>query len=61
MNRFIIYVGKNDNNESGVCIPRQHEMEYSFSIFMSQACSDNLSDIVEGIKQMRFKKFYNIE
>ena len=39
-NRFIIYVGKNDNNESGICIPRQHEMEYPFSILMSQACSD---------------------
>lgn len=60
-NRFIVYIGKNENNESGIYIPRQHEMEFPFSIFMSSFCSNHLNEIVEGIKQMEFRKISNIE
>ena len=60
-NRFIVYIGKNENNESGIYIPRQCEMEFPFSIFMSSFCSKNMNEIIEGIRQMEFRKFYNIE
>ena len=60
-NRFTIYIGKNDNNESGIYIPRQHEMELPFSVFMSQGCTNNMNTIIEGIKQMEFKKIHNFE
>ena len=60
-NRFTVYIGKNENNETGIYIPRQNEMEFPFSFFMSSFCTKHLNEIVEGIKQMEFKKFYNIE
>lgn len=58
LNRFIIFIGK---NEIGIYIPRQHEMEFPFSFFMSKACKENFEDLTVGIKNLEFKKFYNIE
>ncbi len=60
VNRFEIFIGHNNTNEIGIYIPKQHEMEWPFSFFMSQPCKDNKADIIEGIKHMKFKKFYNI-
>jgi hypothetical protein len=60
-NRFKVYIGHDNSKESSIYIPQQYEMEWSFSIFMSQACTDNLGDIIQGIKQMRFKKFYSLK
>ena len=59
-NRFWINIGYNEDNETGIHIPRQNEMEWPFSIFMSKACSKNKSQLIYGIKQIEFKKFYNI-
>ena len=56
--RFVVYIGRNENNETGIYIPRQHEMELPFSFYMSKACTDNLNDILAGIKSMKFKQLY---
>ncbi len=61
LNRFMIFIGENENNEIGIHIPRQHEMEFSFSFFMSKACKENFKELTTGIKSLEFKKFYNIE
>jgi len=61
LNRFKIFIGENENDEIGIHIPRQHEMEFSFSFFMSKACKDNFEELTTGIKSLEFKKFYNIE
>lgn len=57
-NRFIVIVGKNLKNEIGIYIPRQHEMEWSFSFYMSEACALNYDDLLLGISTMEFKKTY---
>jgi len=59
-NRFKVYLGFNNDNETGIYIPRQHEMEWPFSFFMSESCTDNKAELIKGIKRMEFKKFYNI-
>lgn len=59
-NRFWINIGYNDEGETGIHIPRQEEMEWPFSFFMSKSCTDNVDEIINGIRQMEFKKFYNI-
>ena len=59
LNRFTIFIGKNKCNESGIHIPRQHEMELPFSFYMSKSCTENFVDLTNGIKKMEFKKFYN--
>ena len=61
LNRFTIYIGKNENNEIGIHIPRQHEMEFSFDFLMSKVCKENFEELTIGIKNLEFKKFYNIE
>lgn len=60
-NRFLIYIGKNNYDEVGIHIPRQHEMEWEFSIFMNRACAENLDDIIYGVRNLKFKKFYNMD
>lgn len=60
-NRFHIYLGYNKTKtEAGIYIPLQHEMEWSFSFFMSKACFKNKDELIKGIQKMEFKKFYNI-
>ena len=61
LNRFTIFIGKNEINESGIHIPRQHEMEFPFSFYMSKSCTENFEKLTNGVKNMEFKKFYNIE
>lgn len=61
LNRFTIFIGKNEIDEYGIHIPRQHEMELPFSFYMSKSCNENFEKLNIGIKNMEFKKFYNIE
>ncbi len=60
-NRFWVKIGYNEEKETGFHIPRQEEMEWPFSLYMSKPCSENREEIINGIKHMEFKKFYNIE
>ena len=50
----------NEDNETGIHIPWQKEMEWTFSFFMSKYYTKNMDKIIDGIKQIEFKKFYNI-
>ena len=61
LNRFLIFIGKNEIDEYGIHIPRQHEMQLPFSFFMSKSCQENFGELTTGIKNMEFKDFYNIE
>lgn len=60
-NRFTIYIGRDETTETGIHIPPQHEMEWPFSFFMNQACTDNLDELIQGIKQMKFKEYLNLK
>jgi hypothetical protein len=59
VNRFKVYVAKNDKNETGIYIPQQHEMDVSFSFFMSDACTKNYEAIIKCIESIEFKKLYH--
>jgi len=61
INRFTIFIGKNEINEYGIHIPRQYEMEFPFSFYMSKSNTNNFENLSNGIKNMEFKKFYNFE
>ena len=61
LSRFTVFIGKNEINESGIHIPKQHEMELPSSFYMSKSCTENFVELTNGIRNMEFKKFYNIE
>ena len=55
-NRFEVRIAINNKNETGIFIDQQNEMKWPLSFFMSEACTKNLNKIVEGIREMDFKK-----
>ncbi|TKG88267.1 hypothetical protein EYV94_27415 [Puteibacter caeruleilacunae] len=58
LNRFTIFIGKNESNEYGIHIPRQHEMQFPFSFYMSEACRVNFTELSNSIRNLEFKKAY---
>ena len=58
LGRFEVFLGTNEINETGIHIPVQHEMELPFSLFMSHGCTENITDLKNGIKTMTFKEYY---
>lgn len=56
INRFLIYVAKNEQGETAIHIPVQNEMTFGFSFFMSKACSENIDELIVAIKNIEFKK-----
>jgi len=61
LNRFKIFVGKNESDEYGIHIPKQREMELPFSFYISKPCRENYEELKEGIENMEFKKYFNLE
>lgn len=53
--RFKVCIVVNKNNETGIYINKQYEMEYPFSFYMSKSVTENYGDIVVAIKELKFK------
>ncbi|WP_299438273.1 hypothetical protein [uncultured Aquimarina sp.] len=55
INRFRINIAKNKQGEIGICIPFQNEMRNSLTLYMSKSVSNNLDEIIKGIRELEFK------
>lgn len=55
INRFRINIARNSKGEIGICIPKQNEMKASLTFYMSKSVGNNFGEIVEAIKELKFK------
>lgn len=55
INRFQINIAKNKDGETGICIPMQHEMKSSFTLYLDKSVSSNFDELLNGIKELEFK------
>jgi hypothetical protein len=55
INRFKISIARNENGETGICIPTQNEMKASMTFYLDKSISNNFEDIIKGINELEFK------
>jgi len=57
IDRFDVFVARNQNGEVGITIPAQHEMRYHLTFDFGLAVAENLDLLLAGIKDLEFKTF----
>ena len=52
--RFQVNVARNNENETGIAIPRQNEMNRMLTFYMSESVTNNYQDLKRGIETLKF-------
>lgn len=53
--RFAVNIARNNNDETGIAIPSQHEMTRHMTFYLDKSVSNNYEEIVHAIENLKFK------
>lgn len=52
--RFQVNVARNNENETGIAIPRQNEMQRMLTFYLSESVTNNYQELKSGIETLKF-------